>query len=60
MAEVEVLQLLVSPAHRLAGRPSEGPSPGPSDERVTRVEVRASWDWSATATTPGPPIGTRR
>jgi MOSC domain-containing protein YiiM len=36
MAEVEVLQLLVSPAHRLAGRPS----PGPSDERVTRVEVR--------------------
>ncbi|MEU0177205.1 molybdenum cofactor biosysynthesis protein [Streptomyces massasporeus] len=40
MTQVEVLQLLVSPAHRLAGRPSDGPSPGPSDERVTRVEVR--------------------
>ncbi|MDQ0718445.1 MOSC domain-containing protein YiiM [Streptomyces luteogriseus] len=43
MSEVEVLQLLVSTAHRLAGRPSDGPSPaspGPSDERVTRVEVR--------------------
>ncbi|MGW0611414.1 molybdenum cofactor biosysynthesis protein [Streptomyces sp. NPDC002788] len=40
MTEVEVLQLLVSPAHRLAGRPSDGPSPGPADERVTRVEVR--------------------
>ncbi|MFJ5730720.1 molybdenum cofactor biosysynthesis protein [Streptomyces paradoxus] len=41
MTEVEVLQLLVSPAHRLAGRPSDGPSPGPSDERVPRVEVRS-------------------
>ena len=41
MTEVEVLQLLVSPAHRLAGRPSDGLSPGPSDERVTRVEVRS-------------------
>ncbi|MFD6170034.1 molybdenum cofactor biosysynthesis protein [Streptomyces coeruleorubidus] len=40
MTEVEVLQLLVSPAHRLAGRPSDGPSPGPSDERVPQVEVR--------------------
>jgi MOSC domain-containing protein YiiM len=40
MTQVEVLQLLVSPAHRMAGRPSDGPSPGPSDERVTRVEVR--------------------
>ncbi|MFF7791186.1 molybdenum cofactor biosysynthesis protein [Streptomyces sp. NPDC007991] len=40
MTEVEVLQLLVSPAHRLAGRPSDGPSPGPPDERVARVEVR--------------------
>jgi hypothetical protein len=38
--EVEVLQLLVSPAHRLAGRPSDGPAPGPDDERVTRVAVR--------------------
>ncbi|MDV6290722.1 hypothetical protein R2F25_34150 [Streptomyces sp. UP1A-1] len=41
MTEVEVLQLLVSPAHRLAGRPADGPSPGPADERVDRVEVRA-------------------
>lgn len=35
-----MVQLLVSPAHRLAGRPSDGPSPGPADERVTSVEVR--------------------
>jgi hypothetical protein len=41
MTEVEVVQLLVSPAHRLAGRPADGPSPGPADERVPRVEVRA-------------------
>ncbi|NEC75913.1 molybdenum cofactor biosysynthesis protein, partial [Streptomyces rochei] len=41
MTEVEILQLLVSPAHRLAGRPADGPSPGPADERVDRVEVRA-------------------
>ncbi|MDT0391092.1 molybdenum cofactor biosysynthesis protein [Streptomyces dubilierae] len=40
MTEVEVLELLVSPAHRLAGRPADGPAPGPRDERVTRVEVR--------------------
>ncbi|MER6632547.1 molybdenum cofactor biosysynthesis protein [Streptomyces sp. NPDC000987] len=40
MLEVEVLQLLVSPAHRLAGRPADGPSDGPADERVRRVEVR--------------------
>ncbi|MER7405952.1 molybdenum cofactor biosysynthesis protein [Streptomyces sp. NPDC000070] len=40
MTEVEVLQLLVSPAHRLAGRPADGPSPGPSDERVPQVDVR--------------------
>ncbi|MGI5365411.1 molybdenum cofactor biosysynthesis protein [Streptomyces iakyrus] len=41
MAEVEVLQLLVSPTHRMSGRPSDGVSHGPSDERVTRVEVRS-------------------
>ncbi|MCZ9353607.1 molybdenum cofactor biosysynthesis protein [Streptomyces mutabilis] len=41
MTEVEVVQLLVSPAHRLAGRPADGPSPGSADERVPRVEVRA-------------------
>ncbi len=40
MTEVEVLELLVSPAHRLAGRPADGPAPGPDDERVSRVEVR--------------------
>ncbi|EFL36938.1 conserved hypothetical protein [Streptomyces viridochromogenes DSM 40736] len=40
MVEVEVLQLLVSPTHRLAGRPSDGPAAGPSDERVPLVEVR--------------------
>ncbi|MFE6411118.1 molybdenum cofactor biosysynthesis protein [Streptomyces sp. NPDC057837] len=40
MSEVEILQLLVSPAHRLAGRPADGPAPGPDDERVPRVEVR--------------------
>src|SRR5881392_1293268 len=40
MTEVEVRQLLVSPAHRLAGRPAEGLPADPSDDRVTRVEVR--------------------
>ncbi|MEG3631439.1 molybdenum cofactor biosysynthesis protein [Streptomyces poriticola] len=41
MTEVEVVQLLVSAVHRLAGRPADGPAPGPADERVARVEVRA-------------------
>ncbi|MEU3839456.1 molybdenum cofactor biosysynthesis protein [Streptomyces sp. NPDC028635] len=40
MTEVAVLQLLVSPAHRLSGRPADGPAPGPDDESVTRIEVR--------------------
>jgi hypothetical protein len=40
MTEVEVLQLLVSHSHRLSGQPADGPSPGPSDERVAQVEVR--------------------
>ncbi|MET9117431.1 molybdenum cofactor biosysynthesis protein [Streptomyces longwoodensis] len=40
MIRVEVVQLLVSPAHRYAGRPADGPSPGPDDERVESVEVR--------------------
>lgn len=40
MTEVAVVQLLVSPAHRLAGRPADGPAPGPDDERVEHVEVR--------------------
>jgi hypothetical protein len=41
MTEVAVVQLLVSPAHRLAGRPADGPAAGPDDERVERVEVRS-------------------
>jgi hypothetical protein len=40
MAEVEVVQLLVSADHRFAGRPADGPAPGPADERVTQVRVR--------------------
>ncbi|WP_133916670.1 molybdenum cofactor biosysynthesis protein [Streptomyces sp. NBC_00582] len=40
MVEVEVVELLVSAAHRFAGRPSQGPADGPEDERVSRVEVR--------------------
>lgn len=40
MAEVEVVQLLVSADHRFAGRPADGPAPGPTDERVTQVRVR--------------------
>lgn len=40
MTEVEVVQLLVSPAHRLAGRPADGVPPGPPDACVGRVEVR--------------------
>ncbi|MFF5185981.1 molybdenum cofactor biosysynthesis protein [Streptomyces sp. NPDC000345] len=41
MTEVEVVELLVSSAHRLAGRPSDGPADGPTDELVRQVEVRA-------------------
>ncbi|WP_432136512.1 MULTISPECIES: molybdenum cofactor biosysynthesis protein [unclassified Streptomyces] len=40
MTQVEVVQLLVSPSHRFAGRPADGPAAGPDDERVDRVEVR--------------------
>ncbi|MEW1909252.1 molybdenum cofactor biosysynthesis protein [Kitasatospora sp. NPDC085895] len=40
MAVVEVVQLLVSPAHRYTGRPSEGPSPAHPDELVGSAEVR--------------------
>ncbi|MFI2433539.1 molybdenum cofactor biosysynthesis protein [Streptomyces sp. NPDC018693] len=40
MTQVEVVQLLVSAAHRYAGRPADGPAAGPDDERVARVEVR--------------------
>ncbi|MFG2132823.1 molybdenum cofactor biosysynthesis protein [Streptomyces sp. NPDC048751] len=40
MVEVEVVQLLVSSAHRLAGRPSDGLPAAPDDELVRQVEVR--------------------
>ncbi|OQD52001.1 molybdenum cofactor biosysynthesis protein [Streptomyces phaeoluteigriseus] len=45
MAEVEIVQLLVSPVHRFSGRPGDGPSggplDGPGDELVPSVRVRA-------------------
>ncbi|MGP4088409.1 molybdenum cofactor biosysynthesis protein [Streptomyces sp. KR55] len=41
MTKVEVVQLLVSPAHRFAGRPADGPSAGFADELRHRAEVRA-------------------
>ncbi|MGV9558227.1 molybdenum cofactor biosysynthesis protein [Streptomyces sp. NPDC003401] len=41
MAEVEIVQLLVSPVHRFSGRPGDGPSGGPGDELVRSVRVRA-------------------
>ncbi|MDQ0964113.1 hypothetical protein QFZ66_007991 [Streptomyces sp. B4I13] len=40
VVRVEVVELLVSASHRLAGRPADGPSEGPDDERVPQVEVR--------------------
>lgn len=39
--QVEVVQLLVSPAHRYTGRPSEGPTPAPDGELVRSAEVRS-------------------
>ncbi|WP_345940897.1 hypothetical protein [Streptomyces sp. E1N211] len=56
MIDVEVVQLLVSPAHRLAGRPSEGPAPGPDDERAPRCG--RVWGWWETATSLRPRTGT--
>lgn len=38
---VEVVQLLVSPAHRYMGRPSDGASPAPAGELVSSAEVRS-------------------
>ncbi|MDX3239518.1 molybdenum cofactor biosysynthesis protein [Streptomyces sp. ME03-5709C] len=38
--QVEVVQLLVSPAHRYTGRPSDGPSAAPDGELVSSAEVR--------------------
>jgi MOSC domain-containing protein YiiM len=40
MTTVEVVQLLVSAAHRYVGRPADGAAPGPDDELVHRIEVR--------------------
>lgn len=37
---VQVVQVLVSPAHRLAGRPGDGLPPAGEGELVTRAEVR--------------------
>ncbi|MDT9695235.1 molybdenum cofactor biosysynthesis protein [Streptomyces sp. P17] len=37
---IEVVQLLVSPLHRLAGRPVDGLPPEPDGELVERAEVR--------------------
>ncbi|MEU6341009.1 molybdenum cofactor biosysynthesis protein [Streptomyces sp. NPDC046977] len=42
MSAVEVVQLLVSPAHRYMGRPSDGPSPAHDGEIVLRAQVRAN------------------
>ncbi|MQY36431.1 hypothetical protein SRB17_44320 [Streptomyces sp. RB17] len=41
MPQVDILQLLVSPVHRLAGRPGDGPPELPPGELVTTAEVRA-------------------
>lgn len=39
--QVEVVQLLVSPAHRYMGRPSDGPSEAPDGDLVSSAEVRS-------------------
>ncbi|WEO99392.1 molybdenum cofactor biosysynthesis protein [Streptomyces sp. FXJ1.172] len=41
MSEIEILQLLVSPMHRLAGRPGDGMPGLPPGDLVTTAEVRA-------------------
>ncbi|MGW4568474.1 molybdenum cofactor biosysynthesis protein [Streptomyces sp. NPDC004561] len=41
MPNGDILQLLVSPVHRLAGRPGDGVPELPPDELVTTAEVRA-------------------
>lgn len=41
MPYVDILQLLVSPVHRLAGRPGDGVPELPPGELVTTAEVRA-------------------
>jgi MOSC domain-containing protein YiiM len=37
----EIVQLLASPVHRFAGRPSDGPAPAPPGELVGEVRIRA-------------------
>ncbi|RKN43543.1 molybdenum cofactor biosysynthesis protein [Micromonospora endolithica] len=37
----EIVQLLASPVHRLAGRPADGPAPAPPDELVGEIQLRA-------------------
>ncbi len=37
----EIVELLASPVHRLAGRPADGPAPAPPGELADRIEVRA-------------------
>jgi hypothetical protein len=37
----EIVELLASPVHRLAGRPADGPAPAPPGELVDTVEIRA-------------------
>jgi hypothetical protein len=41
VASAGIRRLLVSPVHRFAGRPGDGPPELPPGERVTRAEVRA-------------------
>ena len=38
---VRIVQLLASPAHRYAGRPSDGPAPAPPGELVPEIRFRA-------------------
>jgi hypothetical protein len=40
MVAVEIVQLLVSRAHRYVGRPADGPEPAEGEELVRRIEVR--------------------
>lgn len=41
MVAVEIVQLLVSPVHRYAGRPADGPAPAADDELVQRLVIRS-------------------
>jgi MOSC domain-containing protein YiiM len=38
--DVEIVQLLASPVHRYAGRPSDGPAPVQTGELVESIEIR--------------------